>query len=118
MDTVLIVEDDDDLRDSLAELLALRGYKVVGVANGREALDILANGLSPCLIILDLMLPIVSGWEFRNQQLADPRLSEIPIMVLSGVNNLEIESQRLQAIAFVPKPINFDLLFKTVDQYC
>jgi DNA-binding response OmpR family regulator len=118
VDTVLIVEDDADLRNSLAELLALRGFKVVTVEDGREALDTLASGLSPCLIILDLMLPIVNGWEFRSQQLADPRFSGIPTIILSGVNDLEAESQRLQAIAFVPKPLDIDFLFKTVEQYC
>ncbi len=118
MDTILIVEDDDDLRDSILELLQLRGFNVVAAADGQQALDELRAGLTPCLIILDLMLPVVSGWEFRNQQLSDPRLSEIPTVIVSGINNLEIESRRLQATAFVSKPINFDLLFKTVEQNC
>lgn len=118
MHTILVVEDDDDLRESLTELLEARGFPVVAVQNGKDALERLAGGLSPCLIVLDLMLPVVSGWEFRNHQLADTRLAKIPTIIMSGAYNLESETQRLQAIAFVPKPINIDLLFKTVEQYC
>ena len=117
-ESILIIEDDDDLRDSLFELISLKGYKVEAVANGREALERLADVPVPCLIILDLMLPVISGWEFRRQQLSDPRLSKIPTVILSGISNLETESRRLQAIACVSKPIDFDLLFKTIDEYC
>jgi two-component system response regulator MprA len=87
-------------------------------SHGGEALDQLAGGLFPCLIILDLMLPVVSGWEFRDRQLADPRFSGIPTVILSGATNLESESRRLQAVAFVNKPVNIDLLIETVTQYC
>ena len=118
METILIVEDDEDLRDSLAELFEERGYAVVAAQNGQDALNRLVAGLVPCLILLDLMLPIVSGWEFRNQQLADPRFAQIPIIILSGIHNLRSEAQRLQAVAFVPKPLDFDRLFKAIDQYC
>jgi CheY-like chemotaxis protein len=118
MDPILIIEDDEDVRDSLNELLTLRGYRVFGAANGREALDRLESGLSPCLIILDLMLPIMNGWDFRQRQLADSRWRHIPTIVLSGVNDLALESQRLQAVGFLSKPINFNSLFETVDRYC
>jgi two-component system response regulator MprA len=115
---LLIVEDDDDLRESLAELIALRGFKTVAVANGREALDKLVGGLTPCLIILDLMLPDVSGWEFRERQLAIPELSRIPVLIMSGANDLASHAKQLQAIAFLPKPISFDLLFRMLATYC
>lgn len=117
-DAVLVVEDDDDIRDSIVELLALRGFDAVAATNGREALDQLAAGLLPCLIILDLMLPVVSGWEFRAQQLADPRFSQIPILILSGAENLAAESRQLQAVAFESKPVQVNRLFKTIEQYC
>jgi CheY-like chemotaxis protein len=118
MDTILIVEDEADIREPLADLLEGRGYGVVAVADGREALDRLEEGLLPCLIILDLMLPVMSGWEFRRQQLKDSRWSSIPTVVLSGIDNGRREAQRLQAIAFLSKPINFESLYKTVDRYC
>jgi CheY-like chemotaxis protein len=118
MDEILIIEDDDDLRDSLNELLTIHNYQVIGVSNGREALDRLESGLSPCIIILDLMLPVMNGWDFRQQQLADNRWSEIPTIVLSGVNDLALESSRLQAVGFFSKPIDFPSLFQTVDRFC
>src|ERR1700739_2929603 len=99
METILLIEDDDDIRESLADILKLRNYQVVAVANGRDALDWLALGENPCLIILDLMLPVISGWEFRNQQLADPKWAQIPTVLLSGINDLAQHSQRLQAVA-------------------
>ena len=118
METILLVEDDSDIRESLAELLLLRGYQVTAVADGREALNYLETGDLPCLIILDLMLPVMSGWEFRHRQLSDARWSSIPTILLSGVNNLFQESQRLQAVAFIPKPIDIQSLYKTIDRYC
>jgi CheY-like chemotaxis protein len=118
METILLIEDDDDIRESLAEILKLRGYHVVEVANGQDALDHLAAGLAPCLIILDLMLPVMSGWEFRNRQLADTRWSQIPTVLLSSINDLEQHSQRLRAVAFLAKPIDFESLYNTVDRYC
>src|SRR5690349_12879639 len=114
METILIVEDEADLRESLAELLRLRGYDVVTVINGREALERLEAGLTPCLIILDLMLPVMNGWEFRRQQLTDQRWSEIPTVLLSGINGLSQESQRLRTVGFLAKPIDFALLYSTV----
>jgi CheY-like chemotaxis protein len=118
MDPILIIEDDEDVRDSLDELLTMRGYQVFGAANGREALERLESGLSPCIIILDLMLPVMSGWDFRQRQLADDRWRDIPTIVLSGVSDVALESKRLQAVGFLSKPINFNSLFETVDRFC
>lgn len=118
MNFILIVEDDADIRESLADLLEVRGYNVVAVADGREALNRLEAGLLPCLIILDLMLPVMSGREFRRRQLKDGRWSDIPTVVLSGANNGAEESRRLQAIAFLPKPIDFDSLYDMIGRFC
>ncbi len=118
METILLIEDDADIRELLAELLQFRGYQVAAVANGREALDRLEADVLPCLIILDLMLPVISGWEFRRRQLSDPRWSTIPTVLLSSANNLSEQLQRLQAVAFIPKPIDFQLLYETIDRYC
>ena len=118
METILIIEDEADIRESLADVLGLRGYDVATVVNGREALERLEAGLTPCLIILDLMLPVMSGWEFRRQQLANDKWAEIPTVLLSGITNLPGESQRLRAVSFLPKPIDFASLYNTVDGYC
>jgi CheY-like chemotaxis protein len=118
MGTILLVEDDDDLRESLVELLSHRGYKAVAVVDGRAALDWLNANPPPCLILLDLMLPVMSGWEFRRQQLADLTLARIPTVVLSGITDVAHESRRLQTIAFLSKPIDFQLLYDIVNRYC
>jgi CheY-like chemotaxis protein len=118
METILLVENDADIRESLVELLELRGYQVTATDDGHKALERLETGPLPCLIILDLMLPAMSGWEFRRRQLADNRWSDIPVVLLSGVNNLPQESRRLKAVAFLLKPINFDSLYETIGRYC
>src|SRR5262245_62354165 len=82
---VLIVEDDADLRDMMAQLLSMQGFKAATVANGREALDYLRSGSRPDLILLDLMMPVMDGWEFRRQQVADPELAGVPVVILSAV---------------------------------
>src|SRR4051812_39456009 len=84
---ILIVEDDTELRETLGEILQEEGYHVAGVGNGREALDHLRQSDPPCLILLDLMMPVMSGWEFRDQQRQDPDLAGVPVAILSGVRN-------------------------------
>src|SRR5438128_8871587 len=83
---VLIVEDDADLRDMMAQLLTIEGFSATTVANGREALDYLTRGDRPDVILLDLMMPVMDGWEFRRTQLADPALADVPVIVLSALD--------------------------------
>ncbi len=82
--SVLIVEDDDDIRETLLRLLDDEGYRPSACSNGREAIDQLRDGLHADVILLDLMMPVMDGWEFRLQQKADPRLAAIPVMALSA----------------------------------
>src|SRR5216684_2351169 len=83
---VLIVEDDDDLRDMMAQLLTIEGFRAVAVANGREALEHLQSAEKPDVILLDLMMPVMDGWEFRRRQKADPDLAQVPVIVLSAMD--------------------------------
>lgn len=84
MASILIVEDDADIRESLGEALELDGYLVTRAENGREALRMLRAGLTPAVILLDLVMPVMSGWQFRQVQLADPALAGIPVVVVSA----------------------------------
>jgi CheY-like chemotaxis protein len=95
---ILIVEDNADLRDSLAELLQYEGYEVARAANGQEALRYLRECPPPCLILLDLMMPVMNGWEFRKQQLLDPTLSSIPVAIVTGVRNSLDQVAALDAV--------------------
>lgn len=82
---ILLVDDDDGLRSILAEYLSdVGGYRVTPVTNGREALNHLQAGGRPCVILLDLMMPVMDGWEFRNAQCADPTLADIPVLVITA----------------------------------
>ena len=115
---VLIVEDDADLREMMAQLLTLEGYQIEAVANGREALEYLNEAPRPDVILLDLMMPIMDGWSFRLEQRHDPRLAEIPIVVLTATVDPAREAQRLGAVAAFQKPLDLTRLLKLVERYC
>jgi CheY-like chemotaxis protein len=113
---VLIVEDDADLRDMMAQLLALEGYRTQTVPNGRAALDYLRQGDFPDVILLDLMMPVMDGWEFRRRQREDPQLARVPVVVLSALD--QARAADLEGAAFLKKPLDFDRLLELVRQYC
>ena len=113
---ILIVEDDADLREMMAQLLTLEGFKASTVANGREALEYLSQGDKPDVILLDLMMPVMDGWEFRRQQQARADLSKVPVIVLSALD--QTRAADVNAVAFLKKPLDFDRLLELVRQYC
>lgn len=114
---VLIVEDDADLREMMAQLLSLEGIHAVTVANGREALEYLEGADdAPQLILLDLMMPVMDGWEFRRKQQADPELASVPVIVLSALD--QTRAGNLEATAFLKKPLDFDHLLELVREHC
>ncbi len=113
---VLIVEDDEDLREMMAQLLTLEGFHTATVANGLEALEYLHEESKPDVILLDLMMPVMDGWEFRRQQQADPMLAPVPVIVLSALDQGRASS--LEADAFLKKPLDFDRLLSLVRAYC
>lgn len=104
---VLIVDDDTDLRRALSELLEEEGYAVEGAADGRDALAKLQGGLRPGLILLDLMMPGMNGWDFRKAQLDDPELRALPVVVVtaSGSDPATIRAQ-LGPVELLAKPIH------------
>ena len=112
MQTVLVVEDDDDLREVVTQTLERNGFRVVGARDGQDALDRLECERGPCLILLDLMMPRMSGWEFRRRQLADPRFAELPVVVMTATATLD--EAAIHADDILRKPLSFASLLTAV----
>jgi CheY-like chemotaxis protein len=111
---VLVVEDDEDIRDALVDMLAHHAYKPSAAKNGQDALDQLrASEKKPSVILLDLMMPVMDGWQFRAAQRAQPTLQDIPVIVVSA-NIDAFESSRLGAAAFLKKPVGVRQLLDAV----
>jgi CheY-like chemotaxis protein len=116
---ILVVEDDPDIRFGLAVLLEDEGYEVVTAANGREALAQLhAMPVAPCVILLDLMMPDMDGWEFRAEQRREPLLASIPVIVLSAAADLPTRTAKLGVAGVMQKPIHVGELLKTIKRHC
>jgi two-component system, chemotaxis family, chemotaxis protein CheY len=113
MSRILVVEDDELLRETLAEVLADVGHEVRVAANGQEALQRL-DGWPPDLIILDLMMPLMDAYEFRERQLRHDRASGPNVLVLSASPDVGAAAERLQATAWLAKPFNLGVMLDTV----
>ena len=114
---VLVVEDDREQRETLCAMLDLEGFGHAEAANGREALDYLNESPAPCLVLLDLQMPVMNGWEFRVNQLADERLSRIPVVVVTASD--EGLGKRLPGVeGFLRKPLNFEKLVAVLGRLC
>jgi CheY-like chemotaxis protein len=114
---VLVVEDDRDVRESLMFVLESEGYGTVGAADGREALTTLAAPDSFCVILLDLMMPVMDGWAFRVAQQKDSAIARIPVIVVSALA-ATTDRSRLDARGYVSKPVVFDELLGLVRRVC
>lgn len=116
---ILVVEDDGAVRETLQELLEEEGYRVSPAANGREALERLRAGeRAPCLILLDLQMPVMDGWQFRKEMRSDAALAGIPVVVISADAGLERKVEGMAAAAVLPKPVSLDRLLDTVHHFC
>lgn len=113
--TVLIIEDDEDIRDTLAEMIRLERFEVRTAANGKEGLEILGAIERPCLILLDLMMPILNGWEFRELQIENAVLASIPVVVVSAATE---GMENLKAEGYIKKPVEMEALMRTIRKYC
>jgi CheY-like chemotaxis protein len=105
-DIVLVVEDEAPARAGMEQLLRRAGYDAVGAANGQDALDLLRSGIRAKVILLDLMMPVMDGWAFRREQLRDPQLAHIPVIVLSALHHGWVEG----IPPTVPKPVDVQRL--------
>jgi len=112
--TVLVVDDDEDVRDSVAFALEDHGYLVVLAGNGRVALRMLLDDVRPDLILLDMMMPEMDGWTFRAEQRKHPAIASIPVLVFTAFAVPATTVQDLGALGFLKKPLRLTELLATV----
>lgn len=116
---VLIVDDDKSVCDIISGELGAQGYKTVVAGNGREALDYLKGCSSrPGLILLDLMMPVMTGWEFRKAQQSDPELAAIPVAIITGMPGMEKKAEAIGAVDVLTKPSRVEELTALVSRFC
>src|SRR5262249_50323711 len=103
--SILVVDDDPDIRNSLTEILGDEGYRVAGARNGREALEYLKRRTRPNLILLDMMMPDMDGWRFRREQQKLPDLASIPVVIVSAHGDVRDAALVLGAADYLRKPL-------------
>jgi len=117
--TVLVVEDDHDVREAIAEVLADSRYVTLHAANGAEALQRLRSAVvRPCVILLDVMMPTMDGWQFRAEQQRDPSVKDIPVVVLSAHADVGDTAAKMAAAGYLTKPVALENLLHVVDRFC
>lgn len=114
--SILVVEDEPALRQTLKDVLEIQGYRVYLAANGKEGIEQLQKiAPEPCVILLDLMMPIMSGWDFLDHQRTNPLFQNIPIVICSAY---EESAKAIRPAAYVPKPVKLDQLLGAVKAFC
>ena len=116
--TVLIVEDDHSIRETIKEILEYEGYAVLQAENGQEALDVLRESPKlPHLIFLDLMMPVKDGFAFRKEQESDPVLKDIPVVSMSAHGHVFEKKARSGATDYFQKPAELDEIFEVLNKH-
>jgi CheY-like chemotaxis protein len=115
---ILLIEDEPEIRMALADLLEEAGFEVSLACNGEEALSLLRAGQAPCVILLDLMMPVMDGWTFRAEQMKDPRLALIPVVLISGAHHPGEPARQLAAADLLVKPFKAESLIAVVRAHC
>jgi CheY-like chemotaxis protein len=115
---VLIVDDVDATRSGLAQLLDLLGYQTEQAANGVEGIERLRNNPDVAVVVLDLLMPQANGFWFREQQLKDPAIADIPVIVFTGKETNDVLTQALRVTEVLHKPVSADALCEAVNRYC
>ena len=114
--TILVVEDEDESRQVLMQILELEGFKAVGACNGVEAMDYLHTSDLPCLIIFDLLMPVMNGRQFRAALLQVADLAKIPVVVVSALDSSTVSD--LGVVRALRKPLDIDALVRIVRENC
>jgi len=112
---ILVIEDEKDIRETIQQVLELEGYQVLTAINGKEGLQILSENTKPCLILLDLMMPVMNGWEFLEAQKGEVVLATIPVVIVSAAGE---RAKSAGASAFIKKPVELESLLRIVEKYC
>jgi CheY-like chemotaxis protein len=115
---ILVIDDDACCREALVSILELEGYQVACAAHGLEALASLRRGPLPSLILLDLRMPVMDGWQFRQEQQQDPVLAGIPVVVMTGAADQDQEALTVDAAGYFLKPYGVTALLDLVASYC
>ncbi len=112
---ILVVDDDEDIREALKDLLASDGYQVDVAENGRDALAFMRRRGRPDLVLLDLMMPVMNGWEFLREKSRDDELNGVPVLVVTA-NPVPLEDDGVAAV--MQKPLRFDRLRIAIEKLC
>ena len=115
--SILVVDDDDDIRDAVQQVLAAEEYEVAVAANGQQALEFLQSGRMPALILLDLMMPVMSGEQFVQRQRQDPTLAQIPVVILTADGRIKEKAASIHAAGYVRKPFTLKDLLAITRQF-
>ena len=116
---VMVIEDDRDVRDSIFEVLEDHEYEPLTASNGQEALERLRDpSRRPCVILLDVMMPVMDGWGFRAAQNQDAELKAIPVVVLTAHASAAETARDMHAAGFLKKPVELDALLAAVQRHC
>jgi CheY-like chemotaxis protein len=108
----LVVDDDEDIRESLRDAFEDAGYQVRCAANGREGLDAL-KGERPCVVVLDLIMPIMTGNEMYDAMQADPKLADVPVIMSTSD-----ASRAPSGVLLLKKPVNLQRMLATIGRFC
>lgn len=115
---LLVVEDDVDIRDAMVAILEGDGYEVRTAPNGAAALQQLQGGDRPCLILLDLTMPIMDGWTFCREKDRDPAFADIPVLVVSAIADRDPRNACVRAVDHLAKPVDVGKLLAAVERHC
>ena len=116
--TVVVVEDDLDIREVVRMVLEANGYTVLEAAEGAEALSVVRQSRRPCVILLDLMMPGLDGFQFREAQLQDPAIAAIPVIIVSGGGGIPEKAAKLGAAGYLVKPTDVQRMLTLVGEHC
>jgi CheY-like chemotaxis protein len=115
---VFVIDDDLDILEAMTFVLEDAGYHVLTATNGAEALERLRAHVAPNLILLDLMMPIMNGWQFLAEQSSDPKLAGIPVVLVTGAGQASQRARSLGVAGYLEKPVDIGQLLSTTRRYC